>query len=185
MAELNTLEIRDRHQWRTWLGKNHASNPGVWLVYYKGRTAVKSITYEESLLEALCFGWVDSLIKRLDDHWYARKFTPRKPESKWSDKNRGLWTRLKAEGLLAPAGLAAAPTENRYGPRPDVPQMPGYLTEALKANPKAWSFFQSLAPTYQRAFVLWVHTAKREETKKKRLDEAIRLLASGKKLGLK
>jgi len=185
MAESSTVEVRDRRQWRTWLGKNHASSSGVWLVYYKGHTAVKSITHEDSLLEALCFGWVDSLIKRLDDDRYARKFTPRKRESKWSDTNRKLWAQLKAEGLLAPAGLAAAPTENRYGPRPEVPEMPNYLAQALKANPKAWSFFQSLAPTYQRPFVLWVHTAKREETREKRLGEALRLLASGKKLGLK
>jgi uncharacterized protein YdeI (YjbR/CyaY-like superfamily) len=185
MAELSTLEVRDRRQWRAWLGRNHVSSSGVWLVFYKGHTTVRSITYESSLLEALRFGWVDSLIKRLDDDRYVRKFTPRKLKSKWSDTNRKLWAQLKAEGLLAPAGLAAAPTENRYGPRPEVPEMPDYLAQALKSDPKAWSFFQSLAPAYQRPFLFWVHTAKRDETREKRLGEAIRLLASGKKLGLK
>ena len=185
MPELSILEVRDRRQWRFWLGKNHALSPGVWLVYFKCHTAVKSISYDDSLQEALCFGWIDSLIRRLDDDRYARKFTPRKRQSKWSGTNRKLWTQLKAEGLLAPAGLALAPTENGYEGRPKVPKMPEYLAQALKANPKAWSFFHGLASTYQRPFVLWLHTAKREKTREKRLREAIRLLASGKKLGLK
>jgi uncharacterized protein YdeI (YjbR/CyaY-like superfamily) len=76
---------------------------------------VRSISYEDSLQEALCFGWIDSLIKRMDDDRYARKFTPRKPESKWPETNRKLWARLKTDGLLAPAGVAVAPTENWYG----------------------------------------------------------------------
>jgi uncharacterized protein YdeI (YjbR/CyaY-like superfamily) len=185
MPELTALEFRNRRQWRKWLEENHTSSRGVWLIYYKGHTAVKSISYGDSLQEALCFGWVDSLIKRLDDNRYARKFTPRKPNSKWSEINRKLWTQLKADGLLAPAGLALAPTEKRYGARPEVPEMPEYLAQALKANPKAWGFFQGLARTYQRPFVIWVHTAKREETREKRMREAIRLLASGQKLGLK
>jgi uncharacterized protein YdeI (YjbR/CyaY-like superfamily) len=185
MTALSTLAVRDRQQWRRWLARNHASSPGVWLVYYKGHKAAKSVSYEDSLQEALCFGWIDSLVKRLDDERYARKFTPRKPDSKWSEANRALWGRLKAERSLAPAGLAAAPTENRYTARPQVPELPEYLALALKTNARAWRFFRGLARTYQRPFVVWVHTAKREETREKRLREAIRLLASGKKLGLK
>ncbi len=185
MSELSTLKTRDRAQWRRWLAKNHASSPGVWLVYYKGRATVKSISYEDSLQEALCFGRIDSLIKRLDDDRYARRFTPRKPGSKWSETNRKLWTRLETEGSLRPAGLAAAPTENRYGARPGVPELPAYLMHALQGTPRAWKFFKGLARTYQRPFVVWVHTAKREATREKRLREAIRLLANGKTLGLK
>jgi len=183
--ELTSLEVRNRHQWRKWLARHHASSPGVWLVFYKDHTGVESIPYEESVREALCFGWVDSLIKRLDDDRYARKFTPRQPTSKWSDSNRKRWRELKAAGLLTPQGLAAAPTGNRYGAPPPIPELPAYMTEALKANPKAWEFFQGLAPTGRRRFVLWVHSAKREETKEKRLCEAILLLARGEKLRLK
>lgn len=185
MTELNTIDVRDRVQWNTWLAKNHASSAGVWLIYYKDHTAVKSISYEDSLREALCFGWIDSLIRRLDDDRYARKFTPRRPQSKWSESNRELWARLKKDGCLSPSGLAAAPTKNRYGARPEIPELPEYLAQALRANPKAWKFFQGLAPTYQRPFVVWVHTAKRSETRARRLRESIRLLASGRKLGLK
>jgi uncharacterized protein YdeI (YjbR/CyaY-like superfamily) len=179
------LEVRSRLQWRNWLSRHHASSPGVWVLFYKKHTGVKSILYEDSVQEALCFGWVDSLVKRLDEDRFARKFSPRQPGSKWADTNRRRWLQLRKSGLLTPAGLAAAPTEHRCGPLPEIPEMPDYLARALKANPKAWNFFQALAPTYQRPFVLWVHTAKRAETREKRLSEAIRLLASGQKLGLK
>jgi uncharacterized protein YdeI (YjbR/CyaY-like superfamily) len=183
--ELQKLEVRNRQQWRTWLEKHHAANPGVWLVFYKEHTRVKSIPYEDSVREALCFGWIDSLIKRLDDDRYARMFTPRQPTSKWSDINRKRWEELKEAGLLTAAGLAAAPTGNTYAPRPAIPDLPNYIAKALKANPKAWGFFQELAPTYRRHFVGWIHTAKRPETRDKRIRESIELLAAGKKLGLK
>jgi len=154
-------------------------------VFYKDHTGVKSIPYEDSVREALCFGWVDSLIKRLDDDRYARKFTPRQPTSKWSDSNRKRWAELKAAGLLRAAGLTAAPTDNTYAPRPAIPDLPAYIAKALKTNPKAWSFFQALAPTYRRHFVVWIHIAKRPDTRQKRIRESIALLAAGQKLGLK
>jgi uncharacterized protein YdeI (YjbR/CyaY-like superfamily) len=184
-TESMTLEVRNRQQWRTWLRKHHASSPGVWLLFYKDRTGVKSIPYEDSVREALCFGWIDSLIKRLDDDRYARKFTPRQPSSKWSAINRKRWVELKAAGLLTSTGLAAAPTDNTYAPLPAIPDLPAYIANALKANAKAWDFFCKLAPTYRRHFVVWIHSAKRPETREKRIRESTALLAAGKKLGLK
>jgi uncharacterized protein YdeI (YjbR/CyaY-like superfamily) len=184
-TELITLEVRSGQQWRAWLGKHHTSSPGIWLVFYKDHTRLKSIPYEDSVREALCFGWIDSLIKRLDGDRYARKFTPRQPASKWSDSNRKRWAELRAAGLLTSAGLAAAPTTNTYAPRPAIPDLPAYIATALKANPKAWNFFQKLAPGYRRHFVGWIHLAKRPETREKRIRESIALLGAGKKLGLK
>ena len=184
-AELMTLEVRSRRQWRAWLAKHHTSSPGVWLVFHKAHTGVKSIPYEDTVREALCFGWIDSLIKRLDDDRYALKVTPRQPTSKWSDINRNRWLELKTAGLLSSAGLAAAPTNNTYAPRPVVPDLPVYIAKALKANSKAWEFFRELAPTYRRDFVVWIHTAKRPETRERRIRESIALMAAGKKLGLK
>src|SRR5215470_10143313 len=145
-AELMTLQVRSRRQWRAWLARHHTSSPGVWLVFYKAHTGIKSIRYEDTVREALCFGWIDSLVKRLDDDRYALKLTPRKPTSKWSDINRKRWADLSA------AGRAAAPTENRYASRPRIPELPAYVAKAFKADPKAWRHFQQLAPTYRRDF---------------------------------
>jgi len=184
-AELMTLRVTSRQQWRTWLSKHHTSSSGIWFVFYKAHTEVKSIPLEDMVREALCFGWIDSLVKRLDDDRYAVKVTPRKPTSKWSDINRKRWAELKAAGLLTPAGLVAAPTSHTYAPRPVIPELPVYIAKALKANPRAWRFFQKLAPTYRRNFVVWMHMAKRPETRARRIRESISLLAAGKKLGLK
>ena len=185
MPELITLDVRTRRQWRAWLAKHHRSSPGVWLVFYKAHTGVKSMPYEDAVREALCFGWIDSLVKRLDEDRYALKVTPRKPTSKWSDTNRRRWRELKAAGLLTSAGLAAAPTANTYAPKPVVPELPDYIARAMKTNEIAWKFFRELAPTYRRQFVAWIHTARRPETRDRRIRESIALLAAKKKLGLK
>ena len=184
-AELVTLHAKTRRQWRTWLTKHHTSSPGVWLVFYKAHTGVTSIAYEDMVREALCFGWIDSLIKRLDADRYALKVTPRKPTSKWSDRNRKRWAELKAAGLLTAAGLAAAPTDNTYAPRPVIPELPAYIAKALRANAGAWRFFRELAPSHRRNFVVWIHMAKRPETRARRIRDSIALLAAGKTLGLK
>jgi uncharacterized protein YdeI (YjbR/CyaY-like superfamily) len=183
--ELETLEFPDRGRWRAWLARHHASSPGVWLVFYKKHSARKSIPYEDSIREALCFGWVDSLVKRLDEDRYKLKFTPRKPTSKWSDPNRKRWKELEKAGLLAPPGIASPPTESRYAPRPKVPVLPGYIATALESNQRAWSFFRKLSPTDRRDYVVWIHLAQRPETRAKRIRESIALLKAGQKLGLR
>lgn len=102
-----------------------------------------------------------------------------------ADINRKRWAELEAAGLLTPAGIAAAPTDNAYAPRPVIPDLPNYIARALRASPRAWKFFRELAPTYRRDFVVWIHLAKRPETRARRIRESISLLAAGKKLGLK
>jgi len=183
--QLPTFDIRTTRLWRAWLSKHHTTSPGIWLVFHKRHTGVRCIAYEEAVREALCFGWIDSLIKRLDDDRYAIKMTPRQPASKWSNINRRRWMELKAAGLLAPAGLAAAPTGNTYAAKPIVPELPAYIARAIKADADAWKFFKSLAPTDRRHFVVWVHIAKRPDTRARRLRESLSLLAAGKRLGLK
>jgi uncharacterized protein YdeI (YjbR/CyaY-like superfamily) len=183
---LRTLDVRSRQQWRNWLGAHHDSESEMWLVFHKRHTAEKSISYDGAVEEALCFGWIDSIVKRLDDDRYARKFTPRKPESRWSTINRQRYAKIKARGLLAAPGLKRAPT-GRSGdaPRPSLSVIPPYIEKQLKANVRAWDYFEQLAPSYRRAYIGWIDSAKRKETKEKRLREAIGLLATGKKLGLK
>jgi len=184
-AKLETLEVGGRAHWRGWLQEHHGSHTGIWLVFHKGAVA-QGLQYRVALEEALCFGWVDSLVKRLDDQRYARKFTPRKPGSKWSTINRDLYRDLQSRGLLAPAGLARTPgAKSGDAPRPSITALPRYITAALKAHPKARAAFENLAPSCKREYIAWIDSAKREETKQRRLEEALGMLAQGKKLGMK
>src|SRR5438874_10384034 len=177
------LDVQSREQWREWLRTHHDAESGIWLVFHKRRARV---SYEDAVAEALCFGWIDSLVKRLDDDRYARKFTPRKPDSRWSTMNRRRYADLKARGLLEAPGLERAPTK-RSGdaPRPSLAAIPTYIEKELKANARVWAFFEGLAPSCRRAYIGWIDSAKKEETKEKRLREAIGMMAAGKKLGLK
>ena len=183
---LKTLDARNCEQWREWLAKHHDSESEVWLVFHKRRTERPSIAYDDAVNEALCFGWIDSLVKRLDDDRFARKFTPRKPDSRWSTANRKRFAQLQAGGRLTPAGLQRAPTD-RSGdaPRPSLSKVPRYIEQALNSRPAARNYFESLAPSYRRMYIAWIDSAKQPETKARRLREAVDLLAAGKKLGLK
>ena len=183
---LNTLEVRTCERWKQWLAKHHESASEVWLVFHKKNTGRKSIDHSDALDAALCYGWIDSLVMRLDDERYAIKFTPRNPDSKWSEVNRKRYAQLQASGKLMPAGLRRSPTGNTYGERPTRPAgVPKYIEQALSQRPAALKFFDSLAPSYRRMFVGWIDSVKQQETKARRLQEAIKLLAAGKKLGLK
>jgi uncharacterized protein YdeI (YjbR/CyaY-like superfamily) len=186
---MKTLLVRTLAEWREWLGEHHASQSEVWLIFHKRHTGRASLAYKDARDEALCFGWVDSLVKRLDDRRYAQKFTPRRADSRWSDVNRKRYAELKAAGRLKPPGLERPPTGRGYGPRPPrlpLPsRLPAYIETALKKHPKAQRHFEALAPSQRRRYFAWIESAKREETKLRRLEEALRLLASGKVLGLK
>jgi uncharacterized protein YdeI (YjbR/CyaY-like superfamily) len=185
---LKTFDARTLEQWRRWLTDHHDSESEVWLIFYKRHTGRPSVAYGDALDEALCFGWIDSLVKRLDDARYARKFTPRKPDSRWSTVNRKRYAYLKAGGRLMPAGLNRPPTD-RSGdapkPSPSPAKLPQYIRDALRKRPTAWKHFESLAPSHRRHYIGWIDSAKQQETKMRRLQEAIRLLAAGQKLGLK
>jgi uncharacterized protein YdeI (YjbR/CyaY-like superfamily) len=183
---LKTTEARNLVAWRKWLTRHHHTESEVWLVFYKQHTGRTTVSYKDALDEALCFGWIDSLVRRLDDARYARKFTPRKADSRWSDINRKRYEELKAAGRLKASGIERAPTARTLGPRPALPAaIPKYIEAGLKAHPSAWTFFERLAPSHRRHYVGWIHIAKRPETKERRLKEAIRLLAEGRLLGLK
>jgi len=185
-ATSKTIEVKSRQEWRQWLNENYDCHSEIWLIFRKRHTGAATLEYTDAVEEALCFGWIDSLVKRLDDELYARKFTPRKADSKWSTINRRRYADLKSRGLLAAPGLERPPT-TRSGdaPRASASAIPRYIEERLKADPRAWRYFEQLAPSYRRAYIAWVDSAKREETKEKRLQEVLSLLASGKKLGLK
>jgi uncharacterized protein YdeI (YjbR/CyaY-like superfamily) len=168
------------------LAKHHDSVGEVWLVFHKRHTGRECLSYDDAVEEALCFGWVDSLIKRLDEERFARKFTPRKADSRWSTENRRRYAKLKAAGLLTAIGLERSPTD-RSGDAPQLPdgKVPAYIERAIRGRPAAWKFFEQLAPGYRRLYVTYIDSAKREETKRKRLEEVIGRLEAGRKPGLK
>ena len=184
---LKTFHARTLAEWRAWLADHHRSESVVWLVFHKLHTGRPSVAYDDALDEALCFGWIDSLVRRLDDDRYARKFTPRKPDSRWSDANRARYARLLALGRVTAAGLERPPTGRGYDrPPPAAPSgVPDYIRRALADHPAARATFERLAPSHRRRYVHWIHSAKREETRLRRLAEAVERLAAGKELGLK
>jgi uncharacterized protein YdeI (YjbR/CyaY-like superfamily) len=189
---MKTIQVKDQAEWRVWLAANHDKETAVWLVYYKKQTGKTCIEYDASVEEALCFGWIDSIIKKLDGTKYARKFTPRNVGSHWSPSNKKRVEQLIEKGLMTEYGLQKVEAAKRTGnwdtpvQKPELTfEMPPEFEGALRKDKKAEETFRKLAPTYQRQYIGWIEVAKRPETKEKRIKESIRLLAEGKKLGLK
>ena len=189
---MKTLELHERKEWRDWLEANHASVDEIWLVFYKAAAGKQSIQYAEALDEALCYGWVDSLIKAIDEEKYVRKFTPRKDESNWSLVNKKRVEELIQEGLMTEHGLRKVEAAQRSGKWDAAAQraeldytMPEEFSQALREDPHAADTYNNLSMTRQKEFLRWIITAKRAETRKKRVEESIRLLREGKQLGLR
>jgi uncharacterized protein YdeI (YjbR/CyaY-like superfamily) len=188
---MKQLYVTNREQWREWLSKNHATKAGIWLVFYKKKTSKPTISYEAAVEEALCFGWVDSIIKKIDDARYARKFTPRSDKSKWSQLNKKRAGKMIKEGRMTKLGLAKIEMAKKAGlwdkdARPRISfDVPPEFAKALARNKRAKENFDKLAPTYRKHYIGWIAVAKRQETKKRRIEESIALLEKGQKLGLK
>jgi len=181
------LYVPDRRKWRAWLAKHHDKHREVWLVSYKPHAGKPSLSYEDAVQEALCYGWIDSIIRKLDDDRYARKFTPRSNTARWSESNLKRMKQLVQAGLMTDIGLAKMDSGAKatIPPYKRFPTVPAFFKRALAANPKARENFARMADSYRRMFVGWVGTAKKEETRERRLREAIRLLERNEKLGLK
>jgi uncharacterized protein YdeI (YjbR/CyaY-like superfamily) len=177
MQITNTFIPKDRADWRGWLEQHGSSEREVWLVYFKAGAGRSGISYNDSLEEALCFGWVDSLIQKIDEEKYARKFTPRKAGSQWSELNQHLVAKLIQQGRMTSAGLSKVdfPLSEAPAARPKRPKLPlpDWLKAGLMASLAAWENFQRLAPSHQRNYIGWISEAKKEETRQKRLREAI------------
>lgn len=180
-----------RAEWRAWLQQNHATCSEAWLVFYKKHTGEPSIAYRDSVAEAICFGWIDGLRKRLDDERYVHRFTPRGRRSKWSPLNISLAEKMIAEGNMTAAGQAAFEQRETYAEsflqakQSGEVKLPREIEQVLRSNPEAWKNYTALAPGYRKQFAGWLASAVKPETRKKRLTEAIQLLEENRKLGMK
>lgn len=184
-----TLYVQDREAWRQWLQNNHASAGEIWLIYYKKHTGRPRIAYDDAVEEALCFGWIDSIVRKLDEDRFAQKFTPRKKNSKWSELNKQRVRQLLADGKMTAAGMAkiqGVDLEPAVPPaEKDVLAVPDDVRQAMQARPPAWDNFCCLAPGYRKNYIAWITSAKQATTKARRLAEAIEKLVLKQKLGLK
>lgn len=174
-------------EWRAWLESHHAARDEIWVGYHKRATGKPSLTWPESVDQALCFGWIDGIRKRVDDDRYTIRFTPRRAGSTWSLVNTKRVAELKKKKRMRPAGLRAFEARTAtgvysYEQRRDASLGPDY-EKVLKADAAAWKFFKSRPPGYQRLLSWWVISAKKEETRLKRLAMLIDRCAEGRTIG--
>src|SRR5262245_39090058 len=181
-TDLPLVQPKSRTAWRAWLEKNHASSSGIWVVYAKKHTGIPSLTYADAVEEALCFGWIDSLIHPIDDSLFKQIFTPRKEKSMWSALNRKRVETLIAKGLMTPAGVKLidlAKKTGRWDARPDTEalKIPPELKKALNANPAAKKNWPTYTTSQQKGFLRMVDDAKTPETRAKRVARVIDIVA--------
>jgi uncharacterized protein YdeI (YjbR/CyaY-like superfamily) len=182
-AITETFFAADREAWRAWLAAHHAERSEIWLVFLKKHVAEPCVSLDEAVEEALCFGWIDGLLRRIDERSHALCFSPRKATSQWSPSNKQRVERLVAEARMMSAGMAAVEVAKANGAWDDltarlVDETPDDLEQALAKVPEAAERWRTWPPSHRRAFVAWVLQAKRAETQKRRIDEVVRRAAA-------
>jgi uncharacterized protein YdeI (YjbR/CyaY-like superfamily) len=187
-TELPILPFERQKDWSVWLDKNHAASSGVWMKLAKKASGIKSVTYDEALEVALCYGWIDGQKKSYDETSWLQKFTPRGPKSIWSKINTEKAQRLIENGRMKPAGLKAVESARQDG-RWDAAYAsqsksaaPGDLQAELDRNAKAKAFFATLDSRNRYAILHRIHTAKKAETRAKRIEQFVRMLAKKEKI---
>jgi uncharacterized protein YdeI (YjbR/CyaY-like superfamily) len=193
LVDMNPTEglfFEDRIAWRRWLEKHHDKASEVWILTFKTHTKKRCVCYEKALQEALCYGWIDSRLRRIDDKRHMWRFAPRRPNSIWSLGNRRRAERLINEGRMKSPGLKKVEAAKRSGEWGKAtspskpPRMPKELKAALMKNKEAWRNFQAFARSYRTTYIYWVSVAKMEETRKRRIEEVVRLAERNIKQGL-
>jgi len=185
MSEVKTFYPKSKKEWREWLKKNHQKEKAVAVIKYKKHTGKPSISHKESMEEAICFGWIDTTIKKLDDEKYLRNFVRRTDKSRWSNNTLKYAQQLIKEKKMAPEGLKRyleglkKPVIDHGFPKDMPPQKD--LVKALNKNKKAKNNFDSLAPSQKRFYIWWIEKAKLEETKKKRISIVVKNMLTNKK----
>ena len=186
----NIHSFQDREEWRNWLKDNYRKESFVWIILFKKKYRKKGLTLEDTVEEAICFGWIDGKLKRVDAKRFSLRFSPRKKKSVWSRINRDKAEQLIAEGKMTPAGLVKIEEarsngtwENAYTNKKKE-KMPADLKEALSGNKAAWENFQKFANSYRNMYIGWVNDAKTDTTRKRRISEVVKRSVINKKPGI-
>jgi uncharacterized protein YdeI (YjbR/CyaY-like superfamily) len=185
---LNPIFFSTPVEWRTWLTEHHAVMPELWVGFHKKNTGRPSLTWEQSVDEALCFGWIDGIRRGIDNQRFTIRFTPRKTRSIWSKVNIRNAERLIEQGLMQPTGLLEierAKADGRFASAYDPPstaEVPGDLQSALNANPIAEAFFLTLNKHNKYAIMHRIQTAKKPETRERRIRQFVEMLVKGEKI---
>jgi uncharacterized protein YdeI (YjbR/CyaY-like superfamily) len=178
----NPLQVADREEWRAWLQDNHAVEKEAWLIILKKHATGPGVGYEEALEEALCFGWIDGVMRSVDDEIFTLRFSPRKAQSIWSESNKRRVERLIEKGQMTEAGLAKIQEAKANGEwdkaaeREDTSILPSDLDEALQRDGQIWFKWESLAPSRKKQYIYWITSAKREETRQRRIRETVAMV---------
>lgn len=183
---MNTFYAKNRQEWRNWLSNNWDSCKEVWLVYFKVHTGKPRVAYDDAVEEAICFGWIDSTVRTIDEEQYCQKYTPRKAKSLWSKPNIARAEKMISQGLMKDNGLSLyrnAMKNKQFVPKRITELCPEYEKQfsSFKSEYKA---FQKLAPGKRKSYINWIMSAKRQETRQNRLEKLINSLRDGKDLGL-
>lgn len=176
--QLKTIDAISRKEWREWLEKNHRTSLGIWLIYYKVKSGKPSVQYSEAVKEALCFGWIDSKVKSLDEDRYKQIFTQRSPKSVWSKLNKQYIAELIEQGLMTKAGLEKIEAAKQNGSWNTLDAIEALiiqidLKQALEANATANHNFEAFSNSSKKNILFWVDSAKRPETRRKRIEQTI------------
>lgn len=180
MNEENHFYFKTTVEWRSWLEENHNISTGVYLIFYKVGSKMQSMRWEEAVKVALCFGWIDSTAKRLDDECRRQYFCPRRDKSVWSKLNKTYIESLIAENLMHEAGLTKIEIAKQNGSWTAIDDVenlviPPDLQKAFDENPNAFENYMNFSPSYRKSYLYWLNHAKREETRQKRIKEIVSL----------
>jgi len=195
----NSIYIKTRQEWRAWLEEFHLKADSIWLIYYKKHTGKPRILYAAAVEEAICFGWIDATVKKIDDERFMQKFTPRNKKSNWSEHNIRRAEKMIRENQMTEPGLekygewqisnAKSGINSLQAARAErkrlTTEIPAMFKDLMETNYLAKENFHKLAPSHKRQFLGWINSAKREGTREKRVKEAVSMLERGKKLGMK
>ena len=182
MEDKEHLYFRNAQEWREWLHHNHHTSKGVYLIFYKVTSEYESMRWEEAVQVAICYGWIDSTVKRLDDERRRQMFTPRKDKSVWSKLNKTYIEKLIADNLMHESGLRKIEIAKQNGSWESLDHvenhiMPDDLALAFEQNKTALENYNKFSPSYRKSYLYWLNQAKRAETRKARIAEIVSLCA--------